>query len=339
MNEVSWGIVGSGDVAEHQGGPALYQAEHSKLTAVMSRRAEKAADFARRHGADRYYADVEELLTDEGINAVYVATPPQSHLEIVELAARAGKHVLCEKPMAPTTEECKKMVKACRENGVQLAVAYYRRFFPVIERMKELVGQGVIGEVVRGRAQTANLYAPREDGERTWLKDPKIAGGGFMTDVGTHRLDLLAYFLGRPREILAFTDTLTFDFAVDDSSSLVMRFESGAHATAEFNWNVGASIDEFELCGTEGRLVCRSLGAGEMDLVSNGISESFRLPPPPVTHLKLVDQFVRSLLLGEPNQLPGEEGMLATSIAEAAYLSSREGRAVRPRLIPATQTR
>jgi 1,5-anhydro-D-fructose reductase (1,5-anhydro-D-mannitol-forming) len=333
-DEVRWGIIGSGDVAQHKGGPALYNVEGSRLVAVMSRRAEKAADFARRHGAERHYDSVEGQLADEEVNAVYVATPPASHLEITAAAARAGKHVLCEKPMAMSTGECEEMIRPCREGGVRLRIAYYRRFFPVVERMKDLVERGAIVEVVRARAQTANPYAPREGGERAWLKDPSVAGGGFMTDVGVHRLDLLVHFLGLPREVAAFVDTLSLDVAVDDSSSVLMRFENGGHATAEFNWNVGASIDEFELCGTEGRILCRGLDSGQMEVISGDSSESFRLSPPSITHLGLVNHFVRSLLSGGPNRLAGEDGMLATSITEAAHLSSREGRVVRPRLCP-----
>lgn len=328
MEEVRWGIIGSGDVAEKKGGPALYNVEGSRLVAVMSRREEKARDFASRHGADRHYSRVEDLLDDEEVNAVYVATPPSSHMEIAAMAARAGKHVLLEKPMAMTTEECERIIEACRENGVSLMVAYYRRFFPVVEHMKRLVEDGAIGDVVRARAQTASLYAPRDDGERSWLTDSGVAGGGFLTDVGTHRLDLLAHILGTPREVAAFVDTQTLDAMVDDSSSLVMRFENGVHATAEFNWNVGVPVDEFEVCGTDGRILCRGLDAGELDLISADGKQSFLLPPSSITHLALVEHYVQCLLADRPNQLPGEEGMIATSITEAAYLSSEQGKSV-----------
>lgn len=328
MEEVRWGIIGSGDVAEKKGGPALYNVESSRLVAVMSRREEKAQDFASRHGAERHYSRVEDLLGDEEINAVYVATPPSSHMEIVAMTARAGKHVLLEKPMAMTVEECERIIEACREYGVSLMVAYYRRFFPVVEHMKRLVEQGNIGRVVRARAQTTSFYAPRADGERSWLSDPGIAGGGFLTDVGTHRLDLLAHILGPPREVAAFVDTQTLDVAVDDSSPLAMRFENGVHATAEFNWNVGVPVDEFEVCGTAGRILCRGLDAGELDLISANGKQSFLLPASSITHRGLVEHYVQCILENRLNLLPGEEGMVATSITEAAYLSSEQGRSV-----------
>ena len=108
-----------------------------------------------------------------------------------------------------------------------------------------------------------------------------------------------------------------------------MRFDNGAHATGTFNWNVGASIDEFEICGTRGRLLARNLGAGQLDVFADGEAISYRLPPPSITHLGLVAHFVECLRTGQPNALPGEEGIQATRMTEAAYESAREGKMVR----------
>ncbi len=329
MDEVRWGIIGCGDVAEHKGGPALYNVPHSRLVAVMSRRAHRAEDFARRHNAERYYTAVDDLLADDEVNAVYVATPPNVHADLTERAARAGKHVLCEKPMAMTVAECRRMIETCRDCGVQLIIAYYRRFFPVVVKMKEAVEAGRIGRVLRARTAVANYYSPRADGERAWLTQQGTAGGGFLTDVATHRLDLLALFLGTARTVAAFVETQHFDFDVDDASSLAVRFENGAHATGSFNWNVDASVDEFEVWGTKGRLFARNLGAGDLDIVVGNEVAHHHLPAPSITHLGLVDHFVQCLRAGTPNALPGEAGMQATRMTEAAYQSAREGRVVR----------
>ena len=330
LGEIRWGIIGSGDVAEYKGGPALYNVDGSKLIAVMSRREEKAKSFAERHGAERYYTSVEALLDDEDVNAVYIATPPDAHAEHVAMAAERGKHILCEKPMAQTVAECEAMIDVCREHGVQLMIAYYRRFFPVVVKMKALLDEHRIGELVRARVELAGFYTPRPDGERAWLTEMGTSGGGFMTDAGTHRLDLFAHFLGDVKEVSAFTDTQTFDFSVDDASSVIMRFEGGVHATGAFNWNIGSPIDEFELCGTEGRILSRNLGRGELAVLADGeTTETFELPAPDITHLGLVEHFVACLQSGTPNALPGEAGMQATRMTEAAYQSSKEGRVVR----------
>ncbi len=330
MESVRWGLIGCGDVAEHKGGPALYTAEGSSLEAVMSRDAGRAADFAERHGARRSYTSVGALLADPDVDAVYIATPPSSHAALTLEAAAAGKHILCEKPMALSVAEGRAMIEACRAHGVRLSIAYYRRYWPVIRRMKALVEEGRLGRLVQAHVRTADRHRPRPDGRRAWLTQPETAGGGFLTDVGTHRLDLLAYFLGEPVRVHALTATLTLEAAVDDSAALALQFAEGALATAAFNWNVGAAIDEVELSGTEGRLWARNLAAGHLEWTRGAETETFSLPAPAITHLGLVQAFVDALRRGEPNPLPGEDGLQATRMTEAAYQSAAEGRAVAP---------
>lgn len=330
LDDVRWGIIGSGDVAEHKSGPALYQADHSTLVAVMSRRGEKARDFGRRHGAKRAYDDADALINDPEVNAVYIGTPPHVHDALTARAARAGKHVLCEKPMAVTVAECESMIEVCREHGVQLMIAYYRRFFPVVQKIKALVDDGAVGEPLRVSATVAALYQPRNDGERSWLVDPDVAGGGFLTDVATHRIDLMTHFFGPAREVAAFVDTQTFDFEVDDAASLLMRFDGGVHGVVQANWNVGVGLDDFEISGTRGRLVTRNLSSGgDLDLITADGTVSFHLPAQAVTHLHLVEHFVEALRTGTPNGLDGEAGMQATRITEAAYASAGRGVVVR----------
>ena len=130
MTRIRWGIIGCGDVTEVKSGPAFAKADGSALVAVMRRTAELAEDYARRHGVPRWYADAEALVRDPEVDAVYVATPPSSHREYVLLAARHDKPVYVEKPMAMNHRECLDMVAACRDAGVPLFVAYYRRALP-----------------------------------------------------------------------------------------------------------------------------------------------------------------------------------------------------------------
>ena len=130
MATLRWGILGCGNVAEYKGGPPLYSVDDSELIAVMRRDRAKAEDFAERHGAKRVYTDVDDLLADDELNAIYIATHPYLHCEQTLRTARAGKHILCEKPMAMTVEECQRMVDACHDAGVTLMLAYYRNFYP-----------------------------------------------------------------------------------------------------------------------------------------------------------------------------------------------------------------
>ena len=144
-----------------------------------------------------------------------------------------------------------------------------------------------------------------------------------MMDAGIHRFDLFAYFFGKAVDVSAYADTVHFEFDVDDSSTVVIRFENGVHATAEFNWNVGLALDEFEICGTAGRIYTRHLGKDELILESSDGIKKFSVPPPMYVHQYLVEHFVESLQAGHPNALPGEEGMKASQICLAAYEASR----------------
>lgn len=330
IDEVKWGILGTGDVAEFKGGPPLYDIDHSSVVAVMSRKEEKVKSYAERHGVAKYYTDVKSLIEDPEVNAIYIATPPNVHRAQVEHAARCGKHILLEKPMAPTVEDCRYMNDIGRKHGVQIIVAYYRRFFPVVQKIKELLDRGAIGRPIRARALLTDFYQPREDGERAWLTDYAISAGGFMMDAGIHRLDLFSHFFGAAKDVSAYTDTVHFNFepGVDDSSTVIIRFMNGVHATAEFNWNIGLPLDEFEISGTEGRIFSRNLGAGELEIVNTSGTETFQLPPPTYTHQNLVSHFVHCLRTGEQNVLSGEAGMVASQICLAAYESSRTRKVV-----------
>lgn len=329
--DVRWGIIGCGDVVERKSGLAFDKVKRSQLTAVMRRDAEKAKDFARRHGVGKYYSSVEALLRDDEINAIYVATPPYLHCEHTVKAAQSGKHVLCEKPMALTVRECEEMIRACEKNKVQLMVAYYRRFFPVVRRIKKLLEERMIGEPVIARVEVLAPYEPPAEGSSAWRLDPQMAGGGFLTDFGCHFLDLLIHLLGDVGNVAAFVDTLHSNFRVDDASCLIMRLKSGIHALASFDWNVNPQIEKVEIVGSKGRILSTNLTtSGELKLLTDQESESYCLPAPdlPLTRVSMVEHFVNSIITGRRNCLPGEEGLKTVRVVQAAYRSSKERKTI-----------
>lgn len=313
---LKWGIIGCGSVAESKGGPALYQAENSELVAVMRRDEDKARDFAERHGAKRYYADVRELIADEEVNSVYVATPVYLHCEQTIMAAAAGKHVLCEKPMAMNVGECRRMIKACKNNEVLLAVAYYRRFYPCVMKAKELLASKAIGDVMLARVNLTGYYNPKDATQ--WRTQPALSGGGVLMDVGSHRIDVLIYLLGDVERVTGYAETLHAHYAVDDAAVLALRFKSGVQAIANFNWNIGFGADELEFYGTEGKLHI-DLGNGDMELRRGNERQEWHLPPPKPTHIGLVRDFVESLATGNKPACSGEDGLKANAIMEAIY--------------------
>ncbi len=147
LDEVRWGIIGAGDVCEVKSAPAMNLIEHSRLVAVMRRNADKARDYAERHHVPKWYAEADQLIHDPEINAIYIATPPDSHEMYTHMAAKAGKAVYVEKPMAKTYAECLSMINACRQWDVPLFTAYYRRRLPNYLKIKSLLEEGAIGDV------------------------------------------------------------------------------------------------------------------------------------------------------------------------------------------------
>lgn len=147
MTTIRFGIIGCGNVTEVKSGPGFQKADQSALVAVMRRNGDLAQDYARRHGVPRWYTDAQALIDDPEVDVVYVATPPGSHLEYTLAAARAGKPVYVEKPMALNGAECDRMLAACREAQVPLYVAYYRRALPRFLKVKELLEAGAIGDI------------------------------------------------------------------------------------------------------------------------------------------------------------------------------------------------
>lgn len=319
MAYLRWGIIGCGDVAEHKGGPPLYTVHDSELIAVMRRDRKKAEAFAARHGAKWAYADVDALLADDELNAVYIATPPHLHCEHTIRAAQAGKHILCEKPMAMNVEECQRMVQACWDAGVTLMIAYYRNFYPNVAKMKALIKEGTIGEVVLARVNCTGFFNPSRHDFANWRVNPAISGGGVLMDIGSHRISLLQYLMGDVVSARGHAEPVYLNVDVDDSAVFTLRFASGAHAVANINWNVGISEDAVEIYGTEGCLRCAPLNSGNVTLEQSGKVFEMHEPPLRYTHTGLVADFVTHLKTGAPIRCSGEEGLKTNAVIEQIY--------------------
>ena len=321
MAELRWGIIGTGDVAERKGGPALYLAERSQLTGVTNRNLDKAQSFATRHGDPQVFQSVAEMLASEQIDAVYIATPPDSHCELTLQCANAGKHILCEKPMAFSPADCDKMVDVCQRNNVSLAVAYYRRYFPVVEKIKALLDAGAVGQPLRVSTTTVSQFS--SDAPQPWRLNKAIGGGGFLMDVGTHRFDLMGYLFGRPTAVKAIVGTQKLNASVEDAGSVCMEFDNAVQATASFQWNCPVARDTLEVIGTDGILWTDSLSdEGRLSLQTRTQTEHWELPATAPVHLRLVQRFVDHLIDGSPNPLDGDSGSIATEIANRCYDSA-----------------
>src|SRR5262245_58966289 len=194
---IRWGILGCGNVCEVKSGPAFQKAPGSELVAVMRRDGQLAEDFARRHGVPAYYDDAERLIADPQVDAVYIATPPGSHLELALAVAAHGKPAYVEKPMARTHAECLRMVEAFEKAALPLFVAYYRRSLPRFLKAKELVESGRLGTITDVGYRFANGGQKNVDREKLpWRLQAEPAGAGLFLDLGSHTLDILDFFFG-----------------------------------------------------------------------------------------------------------------------------------------------
>jgi predicted dehydrogenase len=222
----------------------------------MRRDRAKAADYARRHGVPRFYDDAAKLVADPEVDAVYVATPPSSHLEYTLLAATAGKPVYVEKPMSTTRAACDQMIAACARAGVPLYVAYYRRALPRFVRIKELLDSGAIGQV-RGVSTTLTQPAPAAHHDRQalpWRVQPAIAGGGLFLDLAAHTLDLLDHFLGPITAVQGQASNRGGLYDAEDTVTGTFTFASGVTGVGLWSFVAGQRLDRTEIFGSEGRI-------------------------------------------------------------------------------------
>lgn len=257
---IRWGIVGCGAVTEVKSGPALQQAKGSALQAVMRRNGALAEDYARRHGVPRWYDRAEALIGDPEVDAVYVATPPSTHKEYALAAARAGKPVYVEKPMALNAGECEEMLEACKNAGVPLYVAYYRRGLPRFQRLKEWIDSGAIGDVRYVRTVHMSKPMAVSPDKEVWRVDPALSGGGLFLDVGSHTLDLLDYLLGPIRDADGHASNMGSAYKAEDTVSGRYVFESGVHGTGIWCFNAFINEEYSEIVGTHGSVVFSTFG-------------------------------------------------------------------------------
>ena len=331
---IYWGILGAGKIAESQMAPAIAAVPGLELVAVSRRSLDAAQEFADRHGAQRAYASAEELLDDDQVNAVYVATPPHLHARQTVLAAQAGKHVLCEKPMALTTGEARAMVDACRAGGVALTICHYQRFNARHQRVRSLVEGGAIGQVTAARINFSDRFPPQPG---VWHHNPEISGGGPVMDLGIHCIDLLRYLCGPAESVTALMDTLVDESQVDDTATLLLRLSSGAQAVVTSHWTTANHEPErtngLEIWGTEGSIVAAPISAKDSAgtlrvLTAEGMQDYAVEPGGPRPHVALLEAFGEAVAGKGLNPIPGEEGLAGLAVVEAAYESARSGHSV-----------
>jgi predicted dehydrogenase len=296
-SKVRWGIIGCGDVTEVKSGPAFQKSKNSELVAVMRRSGELAKDYAQRHSVPKWYDDAEKLINDPDVNAVYIATPPGFHKEYTIKAAKAGKPVYVEKPMALNEAECQEMIKACNEAGVPLFVAYYRRAMPRFLKIKELLNNGAVGDV-RFVTSTQYQYAAKEvmDAEKLpWRVMPQLAGGGLFFDLASHTLDLFDFLFGPIKDVKGIASNQAGYYQAEDIVTGTYLFESGVHGVGNWCFSAFENVDINEIVGSKGKITFSTFGDEPVTLITANRTEKWSFERPQHVHQPLVEIIVEEL--------------------------------------------
>jgi predicted dehydrogenase len=289
---VRWGIIGCGDVTEVKSGPGFALADGSRLVAVMRRDAARAADYAKRHGVARWYSEASALIADPEVDAVYVATPPNSHAAYALAIAAAGKPAYVEKPMARHGPECDRMVEAFERAKLPLFVAYYRRSLPCFLKVRELLRSGAIGRLT---GVTYRLAEPHHLRGALWRTDAAVAGAGHFLDVGSHALDLLDFILGPLEDVAGTAANLASDYSVEDSVALTFR-AGGAAGSMSWNFASRVSDDTMRFTGTGGEITFPMFTSRPVRLEDAAGVHHFDLPYPAHVGQPMIQSMVDDLL-------------------------------------------
>ena len=314
-----WGLIGAGDIVRKRVGEALRNGRGCELVAVSRANADRVEAFVREVGARRWHADWRDLVRDEEIDAVYVATPVHLHAEQTIAAAEAGKHVLCEKPMAMNVAECDRMIAACRDARVRLGIAYYRHFYPAVIRIRQLIASGAIGQAVFAQMIASEPFDPRPGAPRYWLVQPSRSGGGPMADFGCHRLEVLMQLLGPVARVRSVVATVALDREVEDTAAVLLQFERGACAMVAVTNAAAERQDTLDVFGTGGSIRVASLNAGDL-VVRIGAQDRVESHPPAANvHVPLVDEFVDAVRSGRDPAVDGRAGRAVAAIQDDIY--------------------
>ncbi len=318
MKILKWGLIGCGDIAQKRVAPALRDLPGCELVAVSRARPELAESFARAFGARKWYATWQEMLGDPELHAIYIATPPRWHAAQTVAAAEAGKHVLCEKPMAMDVAECDRMIAACRANHVKLGIAYYRHCYPAIARIKEVIASGEVGRVVLAQINAFEWFDPPPSHARYWFVKQE-AGGGPMFDFGCHRIELLFHLLGPIRQVSSLTAKVAFEREVEDTAAALFQFENTACASLAVTHASAEPQDTLDIFGTRGLIHVAVLNKGEIHIKSGGVTRVESHPPAPNLHQPLIEDFVNAVGEGRAPVVTGEIGRAVAQIEAEIY--------------------
>ncbi len=319
MSEVRWGIIGAGDIVRKRVAAAIRESQNSELVSISRGRSDLAEAAAAEVGARKWFEDWREQIIDEEIDAVYVATPVFLHGEQTIAAAEAGKHVLCEKPMALNVAECDQMIAACEANGVKLGIAYYRHFYPVIGRAKEAIAAGEIGRVSLAQINAFEQIDMQSGDPRHWFVEKEKSGGGPMMDFGCHRLEVLVNLFGEVDRVASMISGSIYKREIEDTAVATLHFASGVTASLSVTHATNIPKDTLQIFGTNGCIEIPVLNSGRLLVTAGTDQREENLPPAGNIHQPLIEDFVESVLQGREPVVDGQAGRYVSQLLERIY--------------------
>jgi predicted dehydrogenase len=331
MTKVRVAIIGCGSITKHRHAPEYAYNEHVEIAAFCDPVRERAEIMAEEYGG-KVYTDYLELFDSEELDAVSVCTPNLYHAPISIAAARAGLHVLCEKPMAASEADALRMITAAKENGVILMIGHNQRLMPAHIKAKEILMEGGLGRVLTFR--TAFGHPGPEswsiEGKESWFFHKDIAIVGAMGDLGVHKADLIRWILDdEVSEISAFVETLhKVDTDVDDNAICILRMRQGAIGTLTASWTYYKGEDNSTILYCEHGVIMIGTDPNDQIVVEKTDNTIQRYNMGAIatntgqTHSGVIDAFINSIVTNSPPPITGEEGMKSLRVILAALESA-----------------
>ena len=316
LTMLNWIVVGIGDIATRRVIPAIQAEPRSRLYGLVTRDPAKAAPYN-----TKTWTTLDAALTDPDVQAVYVASPVFLHAPQTIQALRAGKHVLCEKPMAMNEAEARAMVQTAEENERTFGVAYYRRAYPKVQRAKQLLEAGIIGKPVIAEFTCHGWRDEQEDEQenvRSWMVDPAQAGGGPLFDIASHRIDVANCFFGQPVRVSAHLSNLVHHYPVEDNATVMIDYASGVRAVVDVRWHSKVKRDECRIRGTDGEMELTPLNGPALVYPRGQENVRETLPPHANLHYPIIENFVDAVLGKAPLLAGGAASFWTDWITERA---------------------
>lgn len=296
MNIVNWGIIGCGNVTEKKSGPALQKINNSNLVAVMRRNAELAKDYAKRHHVPKWYDNADSLILDSQINAIYIATPPSTHMKYALEAIKARKPVYIEKPMGLTYKDCKKVLDASKEYDIPVYVAYYRRALPYFIKIKNLIENDAIGKLRGVTINQLRKRTPIDQNNIPWRLIPEVSGGGLFHDLGCHTLDILDMLIGPIASAKGHHQNQSNISNADDTVVASFKFQNGVLGTGLWCFDASENYECNEIIGTKGKITFTTFSFEPIQLHTPTGIEYFTTQQPEHIQQPLITTIVEELL-------------------------------------------